>query len=142
MAGENPITLAEDARDNAFAEMLAGLLGQNIEQKPEKAEILRRMRGVVSIAAGDAGVRAFLAFDGRGCTIGSGGPAEPKLSIRADSEKILGLATLKFLGPVPAPFEQATVQLLKDVLASRIKIEGMLRHPLMLLRLARLFSVT
>ncbi len=132
---------ASDPSGGGLAVMLADLIGQNLAREPRKQKDFDRLSAVVSIEARDAEVSATLAF-GRGALLVHG-EAVPDAEIRvsAESSAILDLARIKIRGGVPIMFDARGRALVKGLLTGAVKIGGLLRHPVQLVRLTRLLSV-
>ncbi len=135
------IELAAGTEENGLAQLLSELLRQNLEQNPKKRKWLGRLKGKVSIEASDAGVGLTLDFNSGRCLITDGLDAGAKLKVRAASEDIMKLSSVKLRGGLPDLFDRGARALLGDILAGRISVKGLLRHPLLLIGLTNLFSV-
>ena len=61
---EPVIVLAPDAERNGLATMLASLVRQNLDDRPDKRPSFARLRGRVTIVAEDIGVTLTLSFEG------------------------------------------------------------------------------
>jgi hypothetical protein len=124
---------------SGLAAMVAELIEQNLARDPARRRLLRP--SVVVLDAPDAEVTVFLRLDPEGVRVGDGDVPDANVRIRADSGQLLDLTTapLRFgLPDLMAPEGRAIV---RDLLARRLRIEGMLRHPLRLARLTQLLSV-
>ena len=135
------IILDEKATENGMAVMLADLLTQNMEQNPEKANQFRRLSCVVGITAKDAEVKLTMFFNNGSCMVYDGIVGNPDLNIIADSEVILGLSTVPLRGGLPDPFDKDGRAMIKQILSGQLKIQGMLFHPINLVRVTKVFSV-
>jgi len=133
--------LEQDARDNGLACMVTDLLEQNLQQNPAKQRCFSRLAGRVAISARDAGVTMTLDFAAGQCRVSNGLGQGCKLHIQADSEDILKLTTLKLRLGLPDVLHSSGRGLLKDLAGGRLRVKGMWRHPLLLLRVANVFSV-
>ena len=140
-ADEARITLAEGTRDVGIAGMLADLIRQNLEQNPLKRADFDRLRAVVYIEVRDADVAATLVFDGGSLTVHGGRFGEPALRISADAQSVLALCAMKIVRGLPDPLHRDSRALLGRILTREIRIEGMSRAPMQLLRFTRLMSV-
>jgi hypothetical protein len=124
---------------SGLASMVGELIDQNLARDPERRRLLRR--SVVVLDAPDAEVTVFLRIDPDGVRVGDGDVPDAHLRIRADSERLLHLTTapLRFgLPDLLAPEGRAIV---RDLLPGRLRIRGLLGHPLRLARLTKLLSV-
>jgi hypothetical protein len=124
---------------SGLASMVAELIEQNLARDPERRRLLRP--SVVVLDAPDAEVTVFLRIDREEVRAGDGDVPGAHLRIRADSGRLLDLTTapLRFgLPDLKAPEGRAIV---RDLLARRVRIRGLLRHPIRLARLTQLLSV-
>ncbi len=135
------IMVDQSAQENGLALMLADLLNQNLEQHPAKIRHFRRLNGNVCITANDAGVALTMVFGQGNCVVYDGMLGKPKLSIETDSEAVLGLSTVPLIAGLPDIFKEEGRVILGQILSGKIKIKGLLFHPLMLIALTNVFSV-
>lgn len=136
------ITVADDAQDNGLALMVAELIRQNIEDQPQKAKVLRKMRGRVAIVADDAGVAMTMLFDSGSLLVQDGIVGIPDMTVRADSAQVVTMSQVEFtFGGLP----DLRGRYLREVVAAsrsgQIQVFGALSNPLLALRLTRLMSV-
>lgn len=126
---------------NGLAEMLARLLEANLSAEPSRERWLRP--AVVEITAADAEVRATVRISSGRVEVVSG-PPDPsaQIRVRARAQDLLALAATPILIGLPDPFRREGRRVLGRVLRGRIRIDGMLRHPVVLSRFARLLSVS
>lgn len=130
-----------DAEPSGLAEMLAGLIGSNLARDPGRVRLLRR--SVVAIEAQDAGVAVTIRLLPGRVRIENGETASrADLRIRASGHGLLELTTAPLRFGLPDPMRAGGRSVLRGVLARRVRISGMLRHPVVLGRFARLLSVT
>ncbi len=143
------VTLAPGVDDAGLAAMLAGLIRQNIEQHPGKSADFRRLSADIVITVPDAEVTVTLEF-GRGELIvhegerdgaRDGHRAGAQLGITANSDTLLALPLVKISAGLPNLFARSSSALLRGLFDGSVKISGMLRHPVTLIRFTRLMSV-
>ena len=130
VAGEEP---------SGLASMLAELIEANLATDPDRVALLRP--SVVVLDAPDAEVTVYLRIAPDAVRIGDGDVPDAHLRIRADAERLLDLTTvpLRFgLPDVGRPEGRAVVG---DLLARRLRIRGLLLHPIRLARVTKLLSV-
>lgn len=129
-----------DPTPNGLAEMLARLLQTNLEARPRRAWLLRP--AVVEVAAVDADVEATVRLTPGSVEVANGA-ANPgaQVRIRARSQDLLALAAMPLLVGLPNPFRREGRSVLRRLARGQVRIDGMLRHPLVLARFARLLSV-
>ena len=124
---------------SGLASMLAELIRTNLSTDPGRAALLRP--SVVVLDAPDAEVTVFLRIAPEEVRVGDGDVPDAHLRIRADAVRLLDLTTvpLRFGFPhVGRPEGRAVVG---DLVARRLRIRGLLRHPVRLARVTRLLSV-
>ncbi len=141
MPGIPRIEIAGDARNNGFAGMLAQLLSQNMEADGKKAAAFRGITGTISIEAGDLGERVSLHFRGDGLTLGLGLSPGALLTITSDSLTILDMARLKIRAGLPWFFDEVGRGILRKLVTGGLRVKGMFSHPVVLVRLTKIFSV-
>jgi hypothetical protein len=131
------------AEDNGLAQMVAGLILQNLQEHPSKRADFARLRGRVAIVAEDADVAMTLAFVGNMVTVSDGIVGVPEVTVRARSEDIVQLSLLELIPRVglPNPLGNATREIFARSQAGHVRVYGALLHIPLLLRLSRLLSV-
>jgi hypothetical protein len=82
-----------------------------------------------------------LRIDPEGVRVGDGDVPDAHLRIRADSERLLNLTTAPLRFGLPDAMTREGRAIVRDLLAGRLRIQGMLGHPLRLARLTKLLSV-
>jgi hypothetical protein len=135
------VALAEGTPDSGLASMLAELIRQNIRQHPRKEADFLKLGVIVSITARDADVSTTLAFDRGTLTVAGTDHLEPDIRIVADAQTVLDLVMIRIARGVPMVLEAEGRKVVKKLLAGQLRISGLLRHPVQLVRLTRLMSV-
>jgi len=128
-----------DREPSGLATMLAGLIGQNLERDPKRRRLLHPV--LVSITAPDAGVSVTLRIEPERVEVADGADPTAELAIRADSSQLLALTSAPLRFGLPDPLRPAGRAVLRDVLAKRVRIDGMVAHPRVLARVSSLLSV-
>jgi len=137
-----PVIILDDgAKDVGLAEMLFNLLRQNLEQNPQKMSSFERLNSNVVIVARDIDITITLAFRKGELTIYNGIVGKTDLMITADHDAILDLSLINIFMGLPNYFDKVGRSILKKLLLGNLKIEGLLKHPLQLTHLTKLFSV-
>jgi hypothetical protein len=135
------IILDEGAKGAGLAEMVFNLIRQNLEQRPHKLSGFKALHSNVVIVARDIDVTITLAF-GRGeLTIYNGTVGKADLKIIADHDAILALSLVNIFMGLPNYFDETGRDILKRLLRGSLKIEGLLKHPLQLVHLTKIFSL-
>jgi hypothetical protein len=135
------ITLDNGAKDVGLAEMLFNLLRQNLEQKSQKLSSFEALHSNVVIVARDIDITVTLAFGNGELTIYNGIVGKPDLKIIADHDAILDLSLINIFLGLPNYFDKVGRSILKKLLLGKLRIKGLLNHPLQLTHLTKLFSV-
>ena len=138
---EASIILDEGAQENGLAAMLADLMRQNLEQKPEKAKAFAWLKGSVAITARDAEVSLTLFFNRGSCVIFDGVVGQPDLHVEANSDVILNLSNAPLRFGLPDPLSEESKDLVKKLLSREVVIHGLAFHPLTLILFTNVLSV-
>jgi hypothetical protein len=135
------IRLAAGAEEVGLAVMLADLIRQNLEQNPRKEPDFGKLDAVIAVEVPDVEVAVTLEFL-RGSLVVHGGLADsPQLLIQAGARNLLALPLVKIWARMPNILSSDSRILRNGLLSGEVKIRGMFRHPLKLLRFTRLISV-
>ncbi len=129
-----------DAEPNGLATMVGGLIEANLAHHPDRRRLLRR--AVIDLVALDADVAVSLSI-GRDDVGVANGLANGRADVRVttDSLSLVELAGAPLRLGFPDVFHPEGRLVVRKVLDRRIRIEGLLRHPLRLSRITRLLSV-
>ena len=139
---KEPVIILDDAaKDVGLAEMLFNLLRQNLEQKPQKISSFEALDSNVVMVAKDLDITITLAFKRGELKIYDGVVGKPDLKIIADHDAILELSLINICMGLPNYFNKTGRNVFKKVLLGDLKIEGLLKHPLQLTHLTKIFSV-
>jgi hypothetical protein len=134
------VTVRLDEEPNGLATMLGRLVEANLEAHPARRRLLRD--DVFHLAATDARVSATIStHHGRALVRNGRDPSDPHVSVRASSSDLMALASVPLRAGLPDPMTHGGRAVLRRVADGRIRIRGMLAHPVRLSRLARLLSV-
>jgi len=134
-----PVVVLTDAAPNGLARMLAGLLEGNLARRPDRAALLRP--AVVEVDAADAGVAVTVRLDGGRVRVSNGaaGP-RPDVRVRASGHDLLALSAAPLRFGFPDPFRREGRVVLGRIASGKVRVSGMVRHPVMLSRFSRLLS--
>ena len=124
---------------SGLASMVADLIGQNLARDPARQALLRPMVAVLD--APDAEVTVFLRIGRDDVRIGDGDVPDAHLRIQSTSDRLLDLTTAPLRFGLPDPLRPEGRAIVADLLRRRIRIRGLLGHPLRLARLTQLLSV-
>jgi hypothetical protein len=124
---------------SGLASMLAELIRTNLSTDPGRAALLRP--AVVVLDAPDAEVTVFLRIAPDEVRVGDGDVPDAHLRIRADAVRLLDLTTVPLRLGFPDVGRPEGRAVVGDLFARRLRIRGLLRHPVRLARITRLLSV-
>ena len=124
---------------SGLASMVAELIEQNLSRDRGRLALLRP--SVVVLDAPDADVRVFLRIAPGEVRVGDGGVPDAHLSIKADAGRLLDLTTAPLRFGLPDVLTPEGRAIVGDLLGRRVRIRGLLRHPVRLARLTNLLSV-
>jgi hypothetical protein len=124
---------------SGLASMVAELIEQNLARAPERRRLLHP--SVAVLDAPDADVTVFLRIAPEEVRVGDGDGPDAHLRIRADPGRLLDLTTAPLRFGLPDLLSPEGRSIVGDLLTRRIRIRGLLRHPLRLARLTKLLSV-
>jgi hypothetical protein len=128
-----------DAEPNGLARMLAGLLEGNLARRPERAALLRP--AVVQVDAADAGVAVTVRLDGAGVRVSNGtATPRPDVRVRASGHDLLALSAAPLRYGFPDPLRREGRAVLGRIASGKVRVSGMVRHPMVLSRFSRLLS--
>jgi hypothetical protein len=96
---------------------------------------------VAVLDAPDAEVTVFLRIGRDDVRVGDGDVPDAHLRIQTTSDRLLDLTTAPLRFGLPDPLRPEGRSIVADLLRRRIRIRGLLRHPLRLARLTELLSV-
>jgi hypothetical protein len=136
------IAFKQGAETNGLADMIAGLIRQNVMDKPQKRRDFDKLWGRIAIVAEDALVALTLEFNGGTLTVHNGIAGIPDVTVRANSEDVvqMSLVELNKWG-LPDPKGSAVREVAQKSHGGQIQVHGALWHVPMLLRFTRLMSV-
>ncbi len=127
------------AEPSGLASMVAELIEQNLARDPARRGLLRP--SVVVLDASDADVTVFLRIAPEEVRVGDGNVPDAHLAISAPSGRLLDLTTAPLRFGLPDVRSREGRAIVGDLLGRRLRIRGLLLHPLRLARLTKLLSV-
>ena len=128
------------ATPSGLAELVAGLIEQNLAREPERVAHLRP--STVVLVAPDAGVAVTVRLARGGVLVSDGVAPGAHLRITAPSERLLALAAAPLRGGLPDPLRRAGRSALADVATGRVRVRGLVWHPRRLAHFTSLLSVS
>jgi hypothetical protein len=141
LSNEARKTDEEGTEEVGLAAMLSDLIRQNLEQNPSKWADFNKLATVVSIEVIDAEVTVTLTFARGALDIHTGALDSASIRISTTAELVLALCMVKISHGIPNFFERHGGKLLGSLLKGEVRIAGIARHPIQLVRFTRLMSV-
>jgi SCP-2 sterol transfer family len=140
---ESRIELTPAAENNGLASMVASLILQNLNDKPQKRGDFAKMRGRIAVVAEDARVAMTLLFSGNMLTVHDGIVGVPDVTVRAQSDDIIQMSLVELTPTLALPDFGGEVMkvVMQKSQSGSIRVFGALLHPALVLRLTRLLSV-
>lgn len=124
---------------SGLAELLAGLLEQNLAREPARAAHLRP--SLVVLAAPDAGVAATVRLAPGSVRVADGVAPDAHLRVVANADRLLALAAAPLRAGLPDLMHRKGRAAIADVVTGRVRVHGLVRHPVRLARFTSLLSV-
>ena len=125
---------------DGLAAMIGSLVDQNLTRVPDRRRLLRG--GVVALAATDAGVAVTLRMSPGAVLVEHGADPRAEVLVRARGEDLLTLAAAPLRGGLPDALTPEGRDVVAALLTGRVRIRGLVRHPLLVRRLTMLLSAT
>lgn len=113
------------ANDNGLANMLQTMMRQNVEDHPERADILRKLSGRMAIFAEDAEVAISIDFEGERVLFRDGIIGIPNLTIRGGFEHIGDLSRMEAIGALPDPRGVVNKALFAAMRRGELRVHGL-----------------
>lgn len=141
-----------DAEPNAVARALAALLDQNVARCPTRARTARRIPRPVVVHDTNTDTTATLACEQDRATVYNDLAGRPSIIVRADTEQLREAWHLPLTGEPPQVDGETSGEprtggepaagrhILGQIAGRRIRVIGLLRHPLTAGRVLSLFS--
>lgn len=135
------MTVELTGRDpSGLATMIADLVEQNLARDPARRRLLRPC--VAVLEAPDADVTVHLRVGRGGVRVGDGDVPGAHVRIRSDAEELLALTTVPLRAGLPDVVRREGRGVVRDLLTRRLRIRGLLTHPMRSARLTLLLSAT
>ncbi|MGZ4132789.1 MAG: hypothetical protein ACXVWF_07060 [Actinomycetota bacterium] len=133
------VTYADD-EPNGLAELLGGLIAQNLARDPGRRRFLRA--GVVVVESTDHDVAATLRFIDGAVEIANGAGEGAHVHVRAQGRALLGLAGAPLRLGFPDALAAEGRAVLGDILHGRVEVRGLFSRLPAVRRLTMLLSAT
>ena len=130
-----------DAEPNGLADLVGRLIETNLEAEPDRRALLRDT--VVLLTASDAATEATVAVSSSGVAVSNGPPAgrRPHLVIVSEAYDLIELAGAPLRFGFPDALHPRGRAVIRRIATRRVRVSGMLCHPIRLSRFTRLLSV-
>lgn len=128
----------ESPHPSGLAEMIAGLLEQQLAREPAREALLRP--SIVQLSVPDAAVTVTVRLAPDGVRVADGVAPDAHLRIDAPAERLLALAAVPLRAGMPDPLHPDGRAAIADLMTRRVRVDGLLRHPRRLVRFTSLLS--
>jgi hypothetical protein len=135
------LNITNHASDIPFSFIVQELLTGNIEKSEMKYATYKKMRGIAVIDLPDIETAISLHFNNGSLTIEPGVSSGALILISTSSDKVMDLNVLNIRWGLPYYFNEAGRKVLGLIFSGKIKIKGLLTHPILLTHLTIIMSV-
>jgi hypothetical protein len=138
MSVREPLVVYADASPSGLAAMLGGLIDQNLAGEPGRRRLMKR--SVFAIEAPDAEVAVTLHVSPTGVRVADGVDESAQVRVRADSARLLAIAGAPLRFGLPDLLSPQGREVIADIVRGRVRITGLVSHPVLVARLTTLLS--
>ncbi|MBU1171448.1 MAG: SCP2 sterol-binding domain-containing protein [Proteobacteria bacterium] len=135
------IELSPDVEDGGMASMIADIIKGNLQEKPKRKNDFIALNGNIYMNAEDAEVDMTLVFNKGSLMVHNGKVGNPQICIATDSGTLLDLANINVKFGLPYYFDSIGWGVITKLLTGKLKIKGLVTHPIKLTRFTKLMSV-
>jgi len=135
------IIILPEARELGLPVMLADLIRQNIQKRPDKIKPFESLEAKVLIEIPDIQTSAGLEFQRGRLILSKDISGKPDLHILTDSTTLLDLSLLKIILGLPYFFDKNGFKVLKKILSGEIVIKGLFKNFPVLINLTNVISI-
>lgn len=132
------VVVYSDASPSGLASMLGVLIEQNLARDLGRRRLLKH--AVFTIEAPDAEVAVTLHVGTDGVRVAEGADGAAQVRVAADSSRLLAIAGAPLRFGFPDLLTSQGRGVIADILRGRVRIGGLLRHPVLVARLTILLS--
>jgi hypothetical protein len=129
-----------DPEPNGLAAILGGLIEGNVAAHPELVKLLSRP-ATYAIVAQDVDVAVSIRLASGRVTVRNGVVGRPDVKVITDSETLMELSSVPLKFGLPDVMTKAGREVNRKLLERKLKVKGLLLHPMKLGRLNKLLSV-
>jgi hypothetical protein len=135
--------LADGEQANGLANLLNMLLSQNLASNPEKQNLARKMNCSIGLYTTDTDQHCTLVFGRDKLNIKNGLVKPVRVQVSANTSHLIDVSQLKVVGGwFPSGFfTKRGWQIIKEILAGRLKVKGLVTHLLTVIRFISLVSI-
>lgn len=131
-----------DQEPSAFASMLGGLIGANVEASPAKRKDFDELTAQVGIWVTDIDEGVTLDFKGGSLVVHNGLQPKRDITIRAEAETVMSLSNLRIgLFGMPVYYDEVGRGVALELVRRKLRIDGMLGNLATVNTVTRIFSV-
>jgi hypothetical protein len=141
---EYPVNLHDGDDANGIANILATLLGQNLQNFPSRIKVAQKISRPVAVYNPDTDSAATIVFGAHEAVVHNDIDGRPAVIVKASVDQILNVSQLpmKAGGLLPVGFfTKRGMSVLGDILKHSLVVKGLLIHTVTALRLIALLSV-
>jgi hypothetical protein len=135
------LNIINNAADVPFSNIVQELIAGNVEKSEAKQAIYKKMKGVVAIDLPDIEAAVTLIFAQGSMTIEPGITKNTAIIIKTSVDFVTDLNVINIRWGLPYYFDEAGRKVLGLIFSGKIKIKGLLTHPVLLTRLTIIMSV-
>ena len=131
-----------DPEPNGMASMLGGLIEGNLQAHPERERFVTGGRpATFVVAAPEVGAAVSIRFGPDGVRVRNGEVRRPKVRIEADSATLIGMSSVPLRFGLPDATTAEGREVLRKMLARKLRVRGAVVNGRMLARLNAVLSV-
>jgi hypothetical protein len=135
------IIILPEASELGLPVMLADLIRQNIQKRPDRIKPFESLEAKVLIEILDIQTSAGLEFQRGRLILSKDISGKPDLHILTDSTTLLDLSLLKIILGLPYFFDKNGFKVLKKILRGEIVIKGLFKNFPALINLTKVISI-
>lgn len=143
-APDYAVTLDDGPDANGIAGVVATLLTQNFETFPDRVPLARKLTRPVTISGSDIDSTCTITCGAHDVAIANDVVGRPSVTVTATVEQILDLSQLRMRASGLLPvgfFTRRGLRTLVAIAGGKLKVRGLVTHPVTALRVIALLSV-
>lgn len=135
------ISLADGAEDLGLPDMLKDLIGQNLEQHPQKVSDFIKLNIQIGLIIKDVDITITLAFAKGRLTIYPELRKDAQIVVETESDIVMALSNQTIKWGLPYYFDDIGREVMQAIKTGRLKVKGMALHFPSMVRFSRIMSV-